>query len=188
MLRPVRSTFAAVEGLIDRVICVLGAVLFSQIPEFMQQYVQRLGGHLDEARRQLERFREAAAQAGMSLDAWIHLMTGNSDPSVARIGQIVEETRARVQTLAADESAIRTAAPLARPFVFLRHADPQIVRATADVFRPAVPTTVEGAIYAAAGLLFLLAFYHGAVRYPVRCGWRRWRRRRSALRSSPAQS
>lgn len=29
----------------------LGAALFSQIPAFLQQYLQRLGGHLDEARR-----------------------------------------------------------------------------------------------------------------------------------------
>ena len=30
---------------------ILGAALFSQLPEFFQQYLQRLGGHLDEARR-----------------------------------------------------------------------------------------------------------------------------------------
>ena len=31
------------EKLLDRALCVAGAVIFSQAPEFMQQYLQRLG-------------------------------------------------------------------------------------------------------------------------------------------------
>jgi hypothetical protein len=31
----------------------LGAAILCQVPEFIQQYAQRLGGHLDEARRML---------------------------------------------------------------------------------------------------------------------------------------
>ena len=32
----------------------MGAALLAQGPEFLQQYLQRLGGHLDEARRMVE--------------------------------------------------------------------------------------------------------------------------------------
>jgi len=66
--QPVRSLLAGGEGLLDRLLCVVGAVLFSQLPEFIQQYLQRLGGHLDEARRQLEQFRAVAAQSDLTLD------------------------------------------------------------------------------------------------------------------------
>jgi hypothetical protein len=183
MFNPVRPAFRAIESVVDRVVCVLGAVIFSQWPEFMQQYLQRLGGHLDEARRELTRFQAAAGQAGLSLDQWVQATAGSGDPAVSRLGQVVRETSARVATLSTDEAAIRHASAVARPFVFLRHADPSIVRATWEIFRPAVPTTVEGAVYALAGVVFLLAFYHGAVRYPTRKAWRRWRERRSALRS-----
>ena len=66
--RPFQSILSAGDGLIDRLLCVVGAVLCSQLPEFIQQYLQRLGGHLDEARRQLDQFREVAAKSGLTLD------------------------------------------------------------------------------------------------------------------------
>jgi len=39
-----------------------GAVLLAQAPEFLQQYLQRLGGHLDEARRMVEQAPQLAAR------------------------------------------------------------------------------------------------------------------------------
>ncbi len=171
--RPVRSVFSASEALIDRLLCVAGAVAFSQVPEFIQQYVQRLGGHLDEARRQLGQFSETAAKSGLSLDQLIHATSATADPAVARLGTVIRDSSARVAVLSADESAIRAANLFDRPFVFLHHADPEIVRATWGIFRPAVPTTFEGLIYALAGMFLMLCFYHGAVRYPVRRAWRR---------------
>ncbi len=171
---------SAGDGLIDRLLCVVGAVLFSQLPEFIQQYVQRLGGHLDEARRQLDQFREVAAKSGLTLDELAARSQANAEATVARLGQLIHDTAARVDALAAADAAIRDASILTRPFVFFRHADLSIARATWTIFRPAVPTTVEGMLYAAMGVLMILAFYHGAVRYPVRRVWRRRRERRAA--------
>lgn len=176
--RPVRSALVAGEGLLDRVLCVVGALAFSQVPEFMQQYVQRLGGHVDEARRQLEQFRAAAAASGLTVEQLAAKAGQDPDSSVARLADVIRGTAARVNQLSADEIAIRTAPIAERPFVFLRHADPAIVRATWRVFQPAFPTTLEGLCYAIVGIVFLLAFYHGAVKWPVR---RAWRRRRAAI-------
>ena len=181
--RPVSSFFFAGEAFIDRLLCVVGAVAFSQVPEFMQQYVQRLGGHLDEARRQLEEFRSTAAQSGLTIDQLVHATAATADPAVARLGTVIRDSQARVAVLSADEQAIRAAHLLERPFVFLHHADPEIVRATWAIFRPAVPTTLEGLLYALTGVVFILCFYHGAVRYPIR---RVYRRRRNLLPAAAA--
>jgi hypothetical protein len=158
--QPVRSLLAAGEGLLDRLLCVVGAVLFSQLPEFIQQYLQRLGGHLDEARRQLEQFRAVASQSDLTLDQ-------------------IQATTERVDALAAADAAIRQASMLSRPFVFLRHLDFSIVHATWTIFKPAVPTTVEGLFYAVCGMLLALAFYHGGVKIIVRRAWRRRAERRA---------
>jgi len=179
--RPVRSVLSAGEAFIDRVLCVAGAVAFSQVPEFIQQYVQRLGGHLDEARRQLEQFQATAAKSGLTLDQLIHATSATADPAVARLGTVIRASQARVEALAADEQAIRAAHLFDRPLVFLHHADPEIVRATWSIFRPAVPTTAEGLVYALVGMVIFLAFYHGAVRYPVNRAWRR----RQSVRAAP---
>lgn len=162
--RPLRPLMRAGSGLIDRALCVAGAVLFSQLPEFFQQYLQRLGGHLAEARRQLEQFQAAARQSGVNLEQLTANLTAQKDPAVARLGQVIGEAHARVDTLAAAEAALRDASGWSRPFVFLGHLDPGIARGTWQVFRPAVPTTAEGLAYAAVGMVAMLAVYHLGVR------------------------
>lgn len=148
------------DSLIDRILCVLGAVLFSQGPEFMQQYLQRLGGHLAEARRQLAVFQSTAAQAGTSLEQFIRQTGANSDPGVARLGGVMTDAVERAGSLQSAHDALLQAAVWERPFVFLRHLDLEIARATGAIYQPAVPTTAEGLIYALAGMLVFLAVYH----------------------------
>ena len=177
--RPFALLLLGLERFFERALCVIGAVLCSQLPEFFQQYLQRLGGHLDEARRQLEQFRDTAAQGGLTLDQLIAKTNAAPEPVVANLGKVMADTELRVQVLSSSEAAIRGASVWTRPFVFLRHCDPRIAHATWAAFKPGVPTTAEGALYAGMGMLLLLALYHGGVRYPVRRAWNRRRGRRA---------
>ena len=159
-MNPVKTLLAAGDGLLDRALCVVGAVLFSQVPEFMQQYLQRLGGHLDEARRQLQQFTDTAAQSGLTLERFIAQTAANAEPAVAKLGGVMTGTVERVADLAAAQTALQNATIWSRPFVFVARLDLPIARATWGIFKPAVPTTIEGLLYALAGMLVLLAFYH----------------------------
>ncbi len=169
-------------SLIDRVICILGAVSLSQGPEFIQQYTQRLGGHLDEARRQLEQFAKMARELGMSLDGLIRHSASGVDPVSAKFGDVVVATRERVETLAAMEQALRDASLWERPFVFFRHLDWQIAEATWQVYKPAVPTTLEGVTYGVVGLVLALGLYWG-ISGLVGTGVARWRLKREMARA-----
>ena len=163
----IRSVSEGAEGLLDRVLCVVGAVLFSQAPEFMQQYLQRLEGHLDEARIAVGKFKDAAAQAGMTLDQLVSSAAQNPDPAMGKLGGVVQVAVARVDTLAASDAALRGASTLTRPFIFLTHADWGIARETLSIYRPAVPTTLEGMVYSAMGIVVVVGLYHLAVRRPI---------------------
>jgi hypothetical protein len=178
--RFIRSASERAETLLDRVLCVAGAVLFSQFPEFMQQYLQRLEGHLDEAKLAVERFKDAARQSGMSLDQLVTGASQNPDPAMGRLGGVVRAAVARVDELGAADAALRGASVWSRPFVFLSHVDWGIARATLSIYRPAVPTTAEGALYACVGIIVMLGVYHLAVRGPIV----RVLRKRAALRDS----
>ena len=92
---------------------------------------------------------------------------------------VIQETMARVDALAAADTAIRQASLFSRPFVFLRHLDFPIAHATWTIFKPAVPTTVEGFCYAACGVLLALAFYHWGVKLTIRRALRRRAERRA---------
>jgi hypothetical protein len=181
--RILRSAGAGAERILDRVLCVAGAVASSQFPEFMQQYLQRLEGHLDEARIVLGRLRDAAAQSGMSLEQLEASAAHNPDPSIVRLSGVITVAAQRVDQLASADAALRAASAWTRPFVFAAHADWGIVRATASIYRPAVPTTAEGLVYAAAGMVAALAAYHLCLRAPLA----RRLRRRAAERADPAR-
>lgn len=181
--RSAAATFAATEGLLDRVVCVLGAVCAAQAPEFFQQYLQRLGGHLDEARRQLAAFEAAARAAGKSWSQFVADTTANSDAGLAHLGSTMAATADRVDHLAAAQAALLDASVWSRPLAFLGHLDGEIARGTAAVFKPAVPTTVEGLVYAGLGLAVAFSLWHFVVCVPVR---RALQRRRASAVPEPS--
>jgi hypothetical protein len=86
---------------------------------------------------------------------------------MARLAGVVQEAVARVGDLAAADDALRHASVWTRPFVFIGHLDAGIARATLAIYRPAVPTTAEGLLYAGLGMVLVLALYHLAVRGPI---------------------
>lgn len=181
--RIIRSASGGAETLLDRVLCVIGAVLFSQAPEFMQQYLQRLEGHLDEARLTLAKFSDAAAQSGMTLAQLVAGSAQNPDPSMRKVGGVIQGAALRVDELAGADAALRGATVWTRPFVFAGHVDWGIARATWAIYRPAVPTTAEGFMYAGVGIVVMLALYHGAVRAPIAAHFRRHGARAGAYRT-----
>ena len=166
-MNPVKTLLGASEGLLDRLLCVIGAVIFSQVPEFMQQYLQRLGGHLDEARRQLQQFQQAAEQSGLTLDHFITQTATNADTAVAKLGGVMANAVTRVGTLQSAQTALENATLWSRPFVFLRNIDASIAHATWSIFKPAVPTTAEGLVYALGGMLIFIALYHLGIKHPI---------------------
>ena len=177
---PLRPLGRAGGNLLDRVLCVLGAAGLSQAPEFFQQYLQRLGGHLDEARRQLAGFEEVARKSGLSFRQYIDLLRSQPAAAVADTGARIAEIQGRVDALAAAETALREASLWERPFVFLRHVDWEIAGRTWEVFKPALPVTSEGLVYAAAGMVLALVVYQGCVVAPCRAFVRRRAEKRAA--------
>jgi hypothetical protein len=168
------------ETLLDRVLCVAGAIALSQAPEFFQQYLQRLGGHLDEARRVLARFEAVARESGLTLTQLIETTRSEAAAPVAKLGGVMAEAQTRAQALAQAESALRNADMWSRPWVFLRHVDTEIARGTWAVFKPAVPVTAEGFCYAAAGMLLALGLYRLGVVWPFKT----WSARRAARKAA----
>jgi hypothetical protein len=167
------------SGFLDRVLCVVGAVACSQGPEFIQQYQQRLGGHVDEAKRQIVQYENVAQQSGMTLDRFIAQTNANADAAVAKLGGVMNDAVSRLQYLESSQQALSQASAFERPFVFFRTMDSEIAEATWSVFKPAVPATAEGLVYAVVGMVLILTIYHLLFRFPVEKGYQAWRRRRA---------
>ena len=132
---------------------ILLALALSQFPEFVQQYVQRTGGAVDALAPLVERFDAAAAQAGLTRQAAIERLAGNSDDLVVRQNAATAEAIARYEDLRQSYGNLASAGEFERLLVFTTSVDPAVARRTLGDFRPAVPVTLEGLAHAGDGLV-----------------------------------
>lgn len=151
-MKPLAAIGSWIDRWADRIVCVIGAVLLAQGPSFMLQYLQRLGGHLDEARRHHLILVKAAEKSGSPWRDWAERAQGSSDAAVASMGRVVIDSHERVEILERAHRDLAQASLFSRPFVFLRDVDGEIFSGTWADYSPTVPTTAEGAVYALVGM------------------------------------
>lgn len=173
---------ATLSRIANGLAAVGGAGLTSQFPEFYQQYLQRLGGRLDQALIQEARIHEAAQSQGLTVQDYLRRFLESADPVFQAEGRVIQAALGDAEQLRASLLALAEAGPLERPFALFRHLDQDVLSATFDAFSPALPVTAEGLTYAAVGLLLgLLALALGE--RGGRAVKRRWQRRRLAKRN-----
>ena len=129
------------------------AFLTSQLPEYAQQYRQRLGGALDELNRILVEFDSDAARLNMNREQGVARLGANADEFARQRADRVREDSARAARLQRQLPAFETAGPLARLQVLASEFDPTIAARAWSAYEPAIPATGEGATLAGAGFL-----------------------------------
>jgi len=138
---------------------LLGGVIAAQGPEYAQQYAQRLGGALDELRREIATLDSDAAATGNTRDSAVDRLRVNPDALVARRGEAARYDIERLKTLDAQSRELAAAtSPLGRLMVVIRNPDMPLARATYADYQPAVPTTTDGLV---AGFVGFLAAWAG---------------------------
>ena len=138
-----------------RVLCLIGGLTgaagLSQFPEFSQQYLQRLGGQVDELTRQVKDFDQTALADGLGREEMLEQMAAT--PLVAAQEQMWRRTFARHARLSENLTVLQDATPLARLTLPHRMTDAATIQAVWDDFTPAVPLSLAGAASAGTGFL-----------------------------------
>lgn len=118
-----------------------GGMALSQAPAYAHAYLQRLGGHIDEARRLVDRVRSGEALPTLDPDSR---------------AQAVAELAGRVADLQAARDALMDAPAWLRPVLMLRHGDPTIAGRALEEFTPALPLDGASLAYTALGVVLAL--------------------------------
>ena len=148
--------------LIGACIAFLGAATSAQGPAFVQAYLQRLGGHIDEAQRTLSE------------------LSGGSTAQL--VGDVVARDRlvgafaGRLAELEASRGAVEKAPALWRPFSLVLNGDREIIVATAGDYTPNMPLDAGSLVYALGGLFFGWAVW-ALLQWPARASFRHRRLR-----------
>lgn len=148
-------------------IALLCAFLATQVPSFILQYRQALGGAIGELAAMVSRFDSDSAQQGLTQSGGIDRLKTNRDRLVQQRGEAMDESIARLRKLREAQETFRGEGPVARLGTFVTHYDDRIAREAFAEFKPAVPTTAEGFVAGLLGFVFGGGVVHMAGR-PLR--------------------
>lgn len=144
--------------MIVRRIALFVALLFglalTQLPEFVQQYRQALGGAIGELESMIAEFDAQSAQQGLSEAAGIDRLRGNADQLARERGDAIQSEVVRLDKLRDAQVQFRDEGALARLVTFASHYDQSIARRAYSNFEPAVPTSPEALALGLVGALF----------------------------------
>lgn len=178
------------DGLVDRVLVVIGGLLLAQLPGFINVYEQRLQGHVDEAALNVASWQIIADKTTNGrLDLLTEYYLASEKPQIHEAGQKLANDRQRLTRLRDAYASLQSASVWQRPWVFLSVVDMDMARATASDFTPALPINLEAGLYALLGVVVALAIYQGSKRgivssvHAIRA---RIHRAKTARRTKPA--
>ncbi len=141
------------DSLAGTAIAVITGLASLQLPAFMHAYLQRLGGHLDEARLGLVALKAGQAEK-IGQDAILR-------------EQLAATAQERVDYLEGAQSAIIQAGAFEKPIIFITHLDSDITLAAAQSFTPALSLDLPSLIYAVLGIVVGWLLW-GIIKAPAR--------------------
>lgn len=157
MIYLIRRVGGLIGGILDRAFCTAGALIFSQIPAFMAQYLTLLKGALHESRIQVEALQQRSSALGKSIEAFIEKHLSSSDPDFSASGRLMQETFVRYNAYRDAVQDLEHSTIWQKPFYFIYHLDWNLLKEMK--FIPGIPFTVEAGIYAVAGIIFGYIIY-----------------------------
>ena len=143
--------------MIVRRLALFVALVFSfamtQLPEFVEQYRQRLGGAIDELSAVIARFDADSAQQGLTEAGGIDRLKSNPERFVQQRGEQMAANVERLGLLRDAQARFGSDGPVTRLFTFATHYDGRIARGAFRDFGPAVPVSAEAFVLGLIGFL-----------------------------------
>ncbi len=150
------------DSIADRIAVVVGVLLICQFPAYMDHYVQRLGGHVAEAKRNVAGWQEIADKNMRgNMDILIERYLSSSEAEFVDTGIKCEADRERYDHLREALDAMTGAGAWSRPFVFLKTFDSVVAHDALKKYAPGIPLHLEGLVYALIGFFAAFVFYRG---------------------------
>ncbi|XPF94709.1 DUF2937 family protein [Colwellia sp. RE-S-Sl-9] len=154
--------------LFDRCLFTLTFIVGVQFPEFIQQYSQRLSGHLNEALLQLNEYQLIANRHfDGNLKTMIEKYLLNSEPSIKETGEIIMNTSTRASDLQAHLFNIQETDYIKRVYYFITEFDESMVQATFQQYQLAIPLSLPALSTGVASALFIVITSHIVINYTI---------------------
>ncbi|WP_158809782.1 DUF2937 family protein [Beijerinckia sp. L45] len=126
----------------------------TQLPEYAEQYRQRLGGAIDELSAIVARFDSDSQQQGLTEQGGLDRLHANSDSFVQQRGTQMQELIARLQRLSETQKQMQSDGPVGRLATLATHYDEMVASRALQSFEPALPVSIEAIVLGVIGFVF----------------------------------
>jgi hypothetical protein len=156
-----------IKGLLDRVLFALGVLLFMQVPHFVDQYTQRLGGYYQAQVNHLEQYQQIAKKQHQGdLDALIQEFVSSDRASVRDTGNNINVTRGQAESIKNDLYVLDHK-PLTAKLVHLATSTRyDIAEQTLTHYKPGVPFSIESLVCALLGGVLMSMLFNSFLFVP----------------------
>ncbi len=163
--------FKWIGGLIDRIFAVAGALAFSQLPLFMQQYQKHLAGHVEELKLQVAAMNHAASLGGKTLQQYVMKFLSSNDIDFKNQGELMQQMVQRYHHMTESYAALKDVSIYSKPFVFIKYFDSSIAQSIWKTFEMGFSFSLEGLVFAVIGIVCGIVVFW-ALRYVLKALFR----------------
>jgi len=156
-----------IRQLLDKIMFTIGVIVFIQLPHFVNQYAQRLGGYYESRQVQLSEF-QAVANNNFSgdLEALINNFLQSQDPAIVETGENIQQTRVDVGELAEENDALKGEDTFSKILFLATHFRMDIGTGTLSTFKPGIPLNLWALAYGLIGGIIFSLLFNGLCKTP----------------------
>lgn len=149
-----------IKQLADKIFFAAGVILFLQLPHFIDQYTQRVGGYSESKNQQLEKYQSIAANSyGGDIQKLIKSFKNSEDAAVRETGENIEEVRLDAYDLREELTVLENEGLFKKIIFLVTHLRLELAKGTLKSFQPGVPLNLWALAYGVfGGILFSLLF------------------------------
>ena len=156
-----------IKNLLDKIFFAVGVMLFLQLPHFIDQYTQRMGGYASSQQQQIKEYQLIADQHfNGDLNAYLQRLQQNTDPAIAKSA---DQMNQRIKSAAAINNELQVFEQEALWYqipYFITHIRMDLAKGTAQNFAPGVPINLWAWGYGLLGGLLSSLLFNGIIRIP----------------------
>ena len=155
------------KQLLDKIFFTFGVIIFLQLPHFVNQYTQRIGGYSESQIQQLSSYQSIANDNyNGQIDLLIQGFANSTDEAVRQTGDNIKATQEDV-TLLKDEILILENEGLLKKIIYLiPNLRLNIAKGTLNSFQPGIPLSIWAIAYGLFGGILFSLIFNGATKVP----------------------
>ncbi len=156
-----------IKQLLDKIFFTCGVIVFLQLPHFIDQYTQRIGGFAESKQQQLSEYQSIANRNfNGDLELLIDSFNRSNDAAVRETGRNISLTQVDVKKLNEETEVLNKQSLLQKSLFLTTNLRMNIAKGTLRVFQPGVPFNLWALLYGLVGGILFSLIFNGCTKVP----------------------